>query len=38
MGNFNRFIDVVKKYAEVYKEFEEIQKAPDFDFVPEIGD
>ena len=38
MRNFDRFIDVVKKYAEAYREFEEIQKAPDFDFVPEIGD
>jgi len=38
MENFNRFIDVVKKYAEAYRDFEEIQKAPDFDFIPEIGD
>ncbi|MDR0286213.1 MAG: hypothetical protein LBI03_00655 [Clostridiales bacterium] len=38
MENFNRFIDVVKKYAEAYKDFEEIQKDPDFDFIPEIGD
>jgi hypothetical protein len=38
MGNFDRFIEVVKKYAEAYKDFEEIQKAPDFDFIPEIGD
>jgi hypothetical protein len=38
MGNFDRFIEVVKKYAEAYRDFEEIQKAPDFDFVPEIGD
>ena len=38
MENFNRFIDVVKKYAEAYRDFEKIQKATDFDFVPEIGD
>jgi len=38
MGDFKRFIDVVKKYAEAYRDFEEIQKAPDFDFVPETGD
>ena len=38
MGNFDRFIDVLKKYAEAYKDLEEIQKAPEFDFVPEIGD
>jgi len=38
MGNFIRFIEVVKKYAEAYRDFEEIQKAPDFDFVPETGD
>jgi hypothetical protein len=38
MGDFKRFIDVVKKYAEAYRDFEEIQKAPDFDFVPEVGD
>jgi len=28
--NFDRFIEVVKKYAEAYRDFEEIQKAPDF--------
>jgi len=38
MGNFDRFIEVVKKYAEAYKDFEKIQKCPDFDFVPKIGD
>jgi hypothetical protein len=38
VGNFNRFIEVIKKYAEAYRDFEEIQKAPDFDFVPETGD
>ena len=38
MENFNRFINVVRKYAEAYRDFEEIQKAPDFDFVPETGD
>jgi len=38
MGNFDKFIETVKKYAEAYGELEEIQKAPDFDFVPEIGD
>jgi len=38
MENFDKFIEVVKKYAEAYRDFEEIQKAPDFDFVPEIGD
>jgi hypothetical protein len=38
MGNFDRFIEVVKKYAEAYRDFEEIQKAPDFDFIPETGD
>jgi len=30
MGDFNKFIKVVKKYAEAYKDFEEIQKASDF--------
>ena len=38
MGNFDRFIEVVKKYAEAYRDFEKIQKCPDFDFVPETGD
>jgi hypothetical protein len=38
MKNFDKFIEVIKKYAEAYRDFEEIQKAPDFDFVPEIGD
>jgi hypothetical protein len=38
MENFDRFIEVVKKYAEAYRDFEEIQKTPDFDYVPEIGD
>jgi hypothetical protein len=38
MRNFDRFIEVVKKYAEAYRDFENIQKAPDFDFIPEIGD
>ena len=38
MENFNRFIDVVKKYAEAYRDFEEIQKSSDFDFIPETGD
>jgi len=38
MGNFDRFIEVVKKYAEAYRDFEKIQKCPDFDFVPKIGD
>ena len=38
MKNFDRFIAVIKKYAEAYRDFEEIQKAPDFDFVPKIGD
>jgi len=38
MEKFDRFIEVVKKYAEAYRDFEEIQKAPDFDFVPETGD
>jgi len=38
MGNFDRFIEVVKKYAEAYRDFEEIQKCSDFDFVPETGD
>jgi len=38
MGNFNKFIEVVKKYAEAYRDIEEIQKATDFDFVPETGD
>jgi hypothetical protein len=38
MRNFDKFIDVIKKYAEAYRDFEEIQKAKDFDFVPKIGD
>jgi hypothetical protein len=38
MGNFDRFIEVVKKYAEAYRDIENIQKNPNFDFVPEIGD
>jgi hypothetical protein len=38
MENFDRFIKVVKKYAEAYRDIENIQKDPDFDFVPEIGD
>jgi hypothetical protein len=38
MGNFDTFIEVVKKYAVVYKQFEEIQKDKAFDFVPETGD
>jgi hypothetical protein len=37
MQNFDRFIEVVRKYAEPYKQFEEIQKDEAFDFVP-IGD
>ncbi|GHV05425.1 hypothetical protein FACS189485_12370 [Spirochaetia bacterium] len=38
MANFDVFVDVVKKYAEVYKQFEDIQKDKAFDFVPETGD
>jgi len=38
MRNFNRFIEVVKKYAEAYREIEDLQKCPDFDFIPKIGD
>jgi len=38
MDNFNRFIEVVRKYAEAYDNFERMQKCPDFDFVPKIGD
>jgi len=38
MGNFDIFIEVIKKYAEAYIDFERIQKSSDFDFVPEIGD
>ena len=38
MENFDKFIEIIKKYAEAYRDFEKIQKAPDFDFVPEIGD
>jgi len=38
MRNFDQFIEVVKKYAEAYQDFEKIQKCPDFDFVPKIGD
>jgi len=38
MENFNKFIEVVKKYAEAYRNFEDIQKAPNFDFIPEIGE
>ena len=38
MENFNRFIEIVKKYAEAYRDFEEMQKAPEFNFVPETGD
>ena len=35
---FDEFISVVKNYAKAYEQFEKIQKCPDFDFVPEIGD
>jgi len=38
MENFDKFIKVVKNYAKAYKDLEIIQKAPDFDFVPEVGD
>jgi hypothetical protein len=38
MENFSRFIEVVKKYAEAYKDFEELQKTPDFDFIRHSGD
>jgi hypothetical protein len=38
MSNFDIFIDTVKKYAEAYRQIEEIQKNESFDFVPEIGD
>jgi len=38
MDNFNRFIEVVKKYAEAYREIEDLQKCPDYDFIPKIGD
>ncbi|MFP3042420.1 hypothetical protein LQZ19_11445 [Treponema primitia] len=38
MGNFDTFIEAVKKYAEVYKQFEDIQKDKTFDFVPKTGD
>jgi hypothetical protein len=37
MQNFDRFIEVVRKYAEAYKQFEDIQKDKTVDFVP-IGD
>jgi hypothetical protein len=39
MKHFDIFIDVVKKYAEAYKQIEDLQhsKDKDFDFVP-IGD
>jgi hypothetical protein len=37
MKNFETFIDGVKKYAEAYKQFEDIQQDKAFDFVP-IGD
>jgi hypothetical protein len=38
MGNFDRFIEVVKKYAEAYRELDDLPKVPDFDFIPKIGD
>jgi hypothetical protein len=38
MQNFDRFIEVVRKYAEAYQQLEDIQKCKSFDFVPEIGD
>jgi hypothetical protein len=38
MENFDRFICAVKRYAKAYSELEEIQKALEFDFVPEVGD
>jgi len=38
METFDKFIEVVKKYAEAYNDFEKIQKCPDFDFVPKVGD
>jgi hypothetical protein len=38
MKPFDKFIEVVKNYAEAYRQFEVIQKDKDFDFVPETGD
>jgi hypothetical protein len=38
MENFDRFIGVVKKYAEAYRDIDTIPKDPDFDFIPKIGD
>jgi len=37
MEEFDRFIGVVKKYAEAYRDLEVLQKNPAFDFLP-IGD
>ena len=40
MESFDRFIGVVRKYAEAYRDLEELQKckSPEFDFIPEVGD
>jgi hypothetical protein len=38
MTNFDIFIGMLKKYAEVYEQFEKIQKDKAFDFMPETGD
>ncbi len=38
MKNFETFIEIIKKYAEAYRQVECIQKDKTFDFVPEIGD
>jgi hypothetical protein len=38
MKNFDKFIEIVKNYAEAYSQFEKIQKDQTFDFVPKIGD
>jgi hypothetical protein len=38
MQNFGKFLEVVRKYAEAYKQLERIQKDKAFDFVPETGD
>jgi hypothetical protein len=38
MENFDRFIGVVKKYAEAYRELYDLPKDPDFDFIPKVGD
>jgi hypothetical protein len=38
MERFNKFIEIIRKYAEAYKDLEDIQKEETYYFVPEKGD